>query len=166
MSFDELYREYYGAVRLFCRNRIGQNDHDADTIASDTFFILCLKWDRFTEYTKSDLVKWLFKTATFKTLEYFRHRKTIPAPFAEEVLGDETFHEEDIDRLEFRSYIQVIMRRLPPKDARLFYMYVADGMSFREMAKAMMLTEKAVRLRWYRVRDKIRTFIDEVLVYE
>jgi len=63
------------------------------------------------------------------------------------------------DRIEARDLCAVLLRRLSDTNRRLILMYYADHLTFKEIAKAMRISESCVCLRHAAVIQKLRRLV-------
>lgn len=80
---------------------------------------------------------------------------------------DDPHAAEPVDRSEeedqkFYDYMQEIEKRLLPVDRVIFHSIVVDGLTYQDTAQAMQMSVNAVKLRWLRMKVKIRPLINEL----
>ncbi len=165
--FDEIYRLYYHRIHAYCYSKTADRDA-AVSLANDTFLLLYQKWDSLDFTNMPDACSlWLFEVAKRKTLAFLRknprrfvienlemHQDTLPDPdTASEVQNTEEAYEQSLDR---------IRHRLKRKDAVLFDWLVMQKMSQSEAADQLGISVDALKMRWHRVKPKIRSIIADM----
>lgn len=168
MTFDEAYKKLFPSIVRYCYYRNGHDLFYAQEAASESFLTLFRKWKRMKSYDEKYLASWLFGTAENKMKEI--HRKNPPICDSFEKLKeyiDQLSSENEIayndETQRFNMYIQRIEKVLSRKDKQLFHYIVVDKLTYKETADKIHSTENAVKLRWLRLREKIKPFVKELI---
>ena len=168
MTFDEAYERFYASVQRYCYYRNGRNLYYAQEAASEAFLVLLQKWEKIRSHEEKYIASWLFGTAKNKMKEI--HRKSPQNVVSLDDLpgfADDPHAAEPVDRSEeedhkFYDYMQEIEKRLLPVDRVIFHSLVVDGLTYQDIAQAMQMSVNAVKLRWLRMKVKIRPIINEL----
>ena len=170
--FEEIYTKYSNVITGYCQHTASCSKHDAEDIASDAFVLLLEKWNSFTSHEEKVLVSWLYRTATNKIKEYWRKKKTnttVEPHTLDEILHnleDQEFScnlfDEDQDE-KYELYIKEIRNKVPSKNQILFDCIVIKQLSYEQTANVLGLSINAVKLRWYRLCDKLIPEVEKLL---
>ena len=170
--FEEIYTKYYNVITGYCQHTASCSKHDAEDIASDAFVLLLEKWNSFTSHEEKVLLSWLYRTATNKIKEYWRKKKnnTIVEPHTlDEILHNleeqEFSHNifgEDQDE-KYEQYIKKIRSKIPLKNQNLFDCIVIKQLTYEQTSNVLGISINAVKLRWYRLCDKLIPEVEELL---
>lgn len=161
MTFEEFYRRYYALMVRRCRWKTGESD--VEDIVSDAFVLLFQKWDTIDPHAPAVLLSWFYQTLDYKILE---HKRNLPkdCPLWEDAFPDDA--EEPAapqeEEEQYRSYLQQIVLRLTPAEAEVFRCLIEEELNYREAAECLGISEVALRVRWMRTRNRIRTFWPEI----
>lgn len=168
MTFDEAYLKLYPIVMRYCYYRNDKDLFYAQEVASESFLVLLQKWDQLKSYEEKYLQSWLFGTAENKLKEMYRKNLPKCEPYEnvneyliQQLCKDNSLYEETA---KYNMYIKEIEKSLAPKDKLLFHCIVSESMTYQKTAEKMKLSENAVKLRWIRLREKIRPLVDKLLI--
>ena len=164
MTFEEMYREYYHTIERFCNYQIGYDRFYSEEIASAVFDTLNQKWAELESHEPAVLLTWLYRTATFKIKEFYRHMppETIEYDEYAQSLIEKRKSESasSIDEaeefLKYEFYKTQIRQTLKVKERALFDCIVEEELTYKQAALKLKISENAVKMRWVRLRVKIR----------
>ncbi|HEX8464670.1 MAG TPA: sigma-70 family RNA polymerase sigma factor [Abditibacterium sp.] len=141
-EFDELFREYWGIVYLFCRRRSQNEDLAADTAQE----IFCRKWAAIHTYDpqRGHFKTWLLRNAFNECVSVARERNRKPetpldSDFIVPAQPDETRQND------WRLVLTQALRALPPDEADVLDFRFNHGFTLVETAALMHLTFSEVR---------------------
>ncbi len=147
--------------------RMLNNPQDAEDILQETFIKAYQNLPRFDG--RSKLSTWLYRIATNEALMLIRRRKpealSVDAPVSNgEGLAQEALEivdwshmpEESLLSDEVRRYLRQAIDRLPPTLKAVFLLREIEGLSTRETAEVLGLSEAAVKTRLSRARLALR----------
>jgi RNA polymerase sigma factor (sigma-70 family) len=144
--FRELFDAHFGAIAVYADRRCRPGD--ADDVAAETFAVA---WRRLDRVPADDALPWLYGVAR-KVLANQRrgHRRWLglltrlqSEPAAQLApRGDEP---EVVEAL----------RRLKPEDREVLLLAAWEGLSHREIASALGISENAVGIRVHRARKRL-----------
>lgn len=144
-AFDAIYRLYGGRLMAFCRQWVKSRE-DAEEIVEDTFVRL---W-RSREQIRQDqtLATLLFVTTRRLTINAFRHRALSPeyADYVEcmdSASVDDALHHIEYD--DFTRRLRSTLAELPKTQAEVVRLTRFEGLSNREAAAALGLSEQTVK---------------------
>ncbi|MBM3881663.1 MAG: sigma-70 family RNA polymerase sigma factor [Verrucomicrobia bacterium] len=150
--------------------RLLQNQHDAEDITQQTFLNALEHLNRFRE--ESSFATWVSRIATYGALKVIRKRRglewvsleaaTEPAddrhamPHPEFIADWRQSPEELVNRNETRRLIEAALGQLEEKSRLVFLLRDVEGLSVRETAQALGISEVNVKVRLLRARLQLR----------
>ena len=156
----EIARIYYNDLNNYISKRI-KNKYDAEDIAQDVFLLF---QERYTDLDDDNIRAWLYKVADNKIKEKYReiakqeklHLLSLFPGYeksADVVYEMEEDYKITDDELEEKK--KTVMESLTEKELKLFEMVYNKHMEYKELAKALEITENNARVRVCRLRAKI-----------
>lgn len=174
-AFEELARRHEGAVYALAR-RILRHEQDAEDVTQQTFLSVLEHLDGFRE--EASFRTWLLRIATHAALKVLRKRRGLPTVSLDEILapdpdGQSLPHPEYIAdwretpeqlawRQETRQLIEEALDELDDKHRLVFLLRDVQGLSVRETAEVLGLSEVNVKVRLLRARLKLRERLTRV----
>jgi RNA polymerase sigma factor (sigma-70 family) len=145
-AFSILYDRYFARLFLIIRVHVGQQEL-AEDIVTNAFIKL---YDRRANIRDLDHVyRFLFVVARNESISHFRSNRRWPlARVDEEQLVDTEYHDPRERELESERWlvkIQQLVDLLPPARRKIFRLHFFDGLTVREIANQLKLTETTVR---------------------
>jgi RNA polymerase sigma-70 factor (ECF subfamily) len=175
-AFEELVSRHERQVYTVAL-RIVQNAHDAEDVAQTAFLSALEHLPGFRE--EASFATWLYRIVTHAALKIIRKRKgldtvsleaateaqddrdTIPHP---EFIADwRQSPEELVQRNETRQLLDDALAQLDEKHRLVFVLRDVEGLSVRETADALGLSEANVKVRLLRARLQLRERLTQVL---
>ena len=168
MDFEAVYKKYYNMICKYCYFKTGQNQFYAEEITSSVFLLMLEKWDQVKLRSEDDIRIWLYATARNKVFTFYREQKEQERieEYDEKRLShqiDGSMFDWNSEVRKYENYIQLIQAKLKPKDRELFNYVVVQKRTFKELAEIMHSNEKAVRMKWYRLQNKLRPLVTKIL---
>ena len=171
--YKSIHQKYYHTIKRYFESRYGFNHHDADELTGDTLITLDQKWDEVKEYGEEQILDWLYKTARYKALEFYRRKKKVPMTVSleENLVGDlDSVSFDDLLSVDqastdhqYQSYILNIKQILTEKERRTFECIVEKGYSVSQTAKELHTKEGTIKVRYFRLRKKIKQQLHMIL---
>jgi RNA polymerase sigma-70 factor (ECF subfamily) len=144
-AFDRVYKQYFPYVAALAR-RLTNNSIYAEDIAQDSFVRLHEQTGRFGNLEK--IRHYLHNTTLNNCSDYIRHQRIVSAKSEEIAHHYLAGREEPAEASDtMASYISILyheMEKLPKKSRRISFLLYKEGLSNREIAKRMNLSEKTV----------------------
>lgn len=149
--------------------RILRKDHDAEDVTQQTFLSLIEHIEQFRE--ESSVKTWVLRIASNHALKILRKRRTVGMVSMSSLAQGDSYedvpHPEFIapwslppdvlaDQAEVRSEIDRALEQLDEKYRLVFILRDIEGLSVRETAEALELTESNVKVRLLRARLALR----------
>lgn len=164
ISFEratEIANLYYNDIYHLCLSRLKKEENAAD-VTQEVFLFFQEKYDGLDDnYIKA----WLYKVADNKIKEQFRaiakrEKELIyGAVFGSQTSTDILYEMEEDNKVspeELEEKKKSILSSLSETELELFEMVYTKHMEYKELAKALDISEHAVRARVYRLRLKIK----------
>lgn len=167
-AFQELTTRFQSRVFRVAIRIVGQQQ-DAEDVTQQTFLSLIEHVDSFRG--ESSVATWILRIATNHALKVLRKRRGLPTVAWEESADEENYstlpHPEFIARwsatpetlvqqAEVREQIESALTTLDEKYRVVFVLRDIEGLSVRETAESLELTEAAVKVRLLRARLMMR----------
>lgn len=157
--------------------RILQNPHDAEDITQQAFLSALEHLASFRE--EASFATWLNRIATFAALKVIRKRRGLDTvsleenteprddydkiPHPEFIADWKESPEQLVERNETRRLLDEALAQLDEKHRLVFLLRDVEGLSVRETAEALSLSEANVKVRLLRARLQLREHLTQVL---
>jgi len=175
-AFETLTSRYERQVYTLAF-RIVRQEQDAEDVTQQTFLSVLEHLAGFRE--EASFATWLFRIATHAALKIIRKRKGLDTVSLEEATeprddGDTIPHpeyiadwrqspEELVRRNETRRLLEEALDELDEKHRLVFLLRDVEGLSVKETAEALGLSEANVKVRLLRARLQLREHLTRVL---
>ncbi len=175
-AFEALVGRYQGRVFALARRVLGQT-HDAEDATQQTFLSLVEHLDQFRE--ESSVATWILRIATNHALKILRKRRGLPTVPLDAVGESEDGYaalphpdfiaqlrdnpENLAQRAEVRRLLDEALSELDDKYRLVFILRDVEGMSVKETAEALGLTEANTKVRLLRARLQLRERLTRAL---
>ncbi len=175
-AFEDLVHQHAGLVYSLAR-RILQNDQDAEDVTQQTFLSALEHLAGFR--AEASFKTWLLRIATHAALKVIRTRKGWPTVSLEaateesestqsiphpEFIADWRQSTEELVHLgETRRLLDEALAQLDDKHRLVFLLRDVEGLSVRETAHALALSESNVKVRLLRARLQLREHLTRTL---
>ncbi len=156
--------------------RMLRQEHDAEDVTQQTFLSVLENLESFRG--EASFSTWVLRIAAHAALKIIRKRKGLPTVYLEETTEPDGYdsvpHPEYIadwsrspDQLaaqnEVRRLLDEALTRLDEKHRLIFLLRDVEGLSVRETAEALELSEANVKVRLLRARLQLREELTRVL---
>ncbi len=160
MAFNALYQTYHIPLCTYLARMVG-NDEEGCDLAQETF----LKAWQALPQARGELRfnAWLYRIATNTAIDYLRRRKLhrfFWKDQGEEDVASIAGPEEQIAETE---HIKLTLARLSPKYRACLLLQIEAGLSQREIAELLNITEKSVSVYVRRACDQFRLVYQNLL---
>jgi RNA polymerase sigma-70 factor (ECF subfamily) len=173
-AFEALVGRYQGRLYGLAWRIVGQRQ-DAEDVVQQTFLSVLEHLDSFRE--ESSFATWLLRIATNLALKVLRKRRglpTVPLQSADPESYARLPHPEFIaqwrdgpealaQRAEVRHLLEQALAELDDKYRLVFVLRDLEGLSVRDTASALGLTEATVKVRLLRARLQLRERLTRAL---
>lgn len=155
-AFGELVRFYYDRLYRWLTH-LTRDPHSAEDIVQDTFLKAFAALGSFRPGT--NFRAWLFRIGHNNFVNHHRGGRQIKLPLSAEIpeerLGPEN---EVLDRESVRLVIEAI-HKLPSQFRAALLLRAEEGLSFKEIAEVLDLTEETARWRVFKARQKLMSVL-------
>jgi len=162
----EMYETYAGRVLAVCRRYIRESDRARD-IVHDTFLKAWDSLGSFHPRRAGSLGAWLSQIAAHLAVDELRRRKLLiqeDASFTGSVssfaglTGESPVDESRLRQVPVEELIELIAA-LPEGYRAVFNLFCLDGLSHREIARLLGITEKTSQTQYLKARHKLAAMI-------
>ncbi len=142
--------------------KVMKSDVLAEDIAHNVFLKLYDNLDRIHHTERVEV--WIFTTARNEIFSHFRKNKNRinePIEFHEEKFSTNNLY-SDFEQKELIDFIEEELKAMDESQSEVYYLKEYSGLSYKEIAQIMNITEDLVRSRIFKVRQKLRTAITKL----
>lgn len=131
----------------------------AEDIMQNVFLKL---YDNIARIRHAELVEiWIFRTARNEAFTYFRNTKNKIeediTPFESKLPSSDFLY--DFEQKELIQIIEEELKHMDTSQSEVYYLKEYSGLSYKEIAGIMEITEDLVRSRIFKVRQKLKVAI-------
>jgi RNA polymerase sigma-70 factor (ECF subfamily) len=144
-AFAELYNRHKGPLYLHAY-RMLQDDEEAKDVIQEMFSVIWSKREHLNITTTFE--NYLYGTVKNRILNFIAHQKVIDKysryleHFVDEGIAG---HDEQMEHRELLAIIQQEIDRLPPKMKKVFELSRYDGLSHKQIAGQLNISDKTVK---------------------
>jgi len=168
-AYETLIEQYADMVYRVAY-RILQNEHDAEDALQETFLTVYRRIENFRGDAKFS--SWLYRIATNAALDIIRTKQRKQGEqMSIDVMDDEEnslliddislLPEQVLLRDETATELQQGLATLSPKLRTAFVLFELEGLSMRETAQTLEISESAAKLRVHRARIELQKWLIE-----
>lgn len=150
------YAQYLFAV---CRRYVGDPDSAADVL-QDSFVKIFSLLDKFEWRGEGSLKSWMRRIVVNEALMYLRNRRRSAGLVADEAVPDVPDEDPDVDNVPM-PVLQQMIAGLPDGYRTVFNLYVFEGMSHRQIAGALGISENTSYSQFSRAKSLLAAKIKE-----
>jgi len=167
-EFARLIEAYSGQIYRLALKMV-QNPQDAEDILQETFIKAYKALPKFEG--RSSLSTWLYRIATNEALMFLRKKHPVQVSVDEPLKNDEgderprqivdwcCLPEEELMSTEARANLDRSIQELPDSLRAVFLLRDIEGLSTRETAEVLDISESAVKTRLSRARFRLRELL-------
>lgn len=176
--YDVVYLQYIDPMILYMSNILRVPVEDAKDMASEVLFLVLQHWDELQTYDSVSLCSWTNTAMRNKYYEYQRACARFCGQYSldenrvgmfegdtfvifKDFVIESMYPTDDQDQL-FNTYIEKIKQRLNYKECRLLDVMIAEKLDYRKMSIILNQSEECLRTRVYRLRVKIKGFLEKI----
>ncbi len=176
VAFSQLFENYSDKVYRLAVGLL-ENEEAAEGVVQDTFIRLFERLDQFEG--RSKLGTWLYRVAYNLCHDRLRKRRPISS-LAMEIDDDETLPvptifvdwsqvpERYLTEVEITAELDKAIATLPPKLKAVFMLREIEGLTTRECAEVLEISESATKVRLHRarlmLREELAAYFSEIAV--
>lgn len=140
-QFETLFQLYWKRMFLFTVKTVA-DEEDAKEIVQEVFKSL---WERSNILELADAERYLLRSVKLKSLEYLRNKGT-KTRHHKMILDNKTSYYEDnnFQYKELKNQLNTVVESLPNQCKNVFKMSREEGLTNKEIANNLLITERAV----------------------
>lgn len=155
ITFKSLYKQHFSTVCKYAKHKLKNHDDNVEDIANEAFLILWKRWDKFEPKTYPTLMSFLFTVATYTTYNNNRKAQKLPTVPFDDAIGHEE-KENEIAKFTFKEHLNHIKAELSEEEYCLFEQKILYCEENSKIAELLGISENTLKVRWHRLRIKIR----------
>ncbi len=169
-AFTQLVKADSGKIYRLALKMLA-NEQDAEDVLQETFIKAYKNIETFEG--RSKISTWLYRIAVNEALMLIRKRKPAQVDLDAEIITESgefvprqivdwcCLPEEEFVRSETRQVINLGIKSLSDANRAAFLLRDVEGLSTREAAKVLQISESALKVRLMRARLELREFLTE-----
>ncbi|MGJ1496144.1 RNA polymerase sigma-70 factor [Sphingobacterium spiritivorum] len=159
-SFEQLYLDHWEKLFFFCVKTI-QDEEIAKEIVQEVFKSV---WERKDKLELKEVERYLIRSVKLKTFEYIRNKVT-RQQHHEVILNayKEEYHENSVEVQELSSKINNLIGSLPNQCKNVFKMSRHEGLTNKEIASRLYISERAVEYHISRALSTLKTHLSDYI---
>lgn len=139
--------------------RIGRSATDAEDLVQET--LIAIHTRRHTYDRSRPVTPWVFAIARYRLIDYLRRSKSSAADLPIEEEAEEVVAEDDQAAVDSRLDLQKLMADLAPKTRQAIQYVKLDGLSVREAAGRLGVSESAIKVSVHRGLKAMSSFLQQ-----
>lgn len=136
------------------------NKEDAEDVVQDTLFNIWKKKDRWDEI--DNLEAYCYRSTRNIALDKIALKSNQQEVLTQEYDLPESDKnaQEQLENEEEQLFWESFIRKLPEKQQTVFHLREIEGLSYKEIADIMEISEEQVKINLFRARQKIKSFFE------
>lgn len=157
-SFEELFSTFWKRMYAFAL-KMTEDEQDAKEIVQEVFKSL---WERRSELSIKDAERYLLRSVKLKSLEYLRNKAT-RQKHHELILNQSRIDYEDqhLQEKELKERLDTVVDSLPKQCKNVFKMSREEGLTNKEIAHVLLISERAVEYHISKALSVLRVALTE-----
>lgn len=157
-AFRALFSKYTPVIHPFVLSIVRQ-DAVAREIVQEVFLRIWLKRETLTAIEKPS--SWIYRVASNLALNQLKRSQT-EARILQEIVTDKQQHvTAELDGRELKALIDKAIQTLPPQRRKVFSLIREEGLSRREAAEKLNLSENTIKSQLAEALKTIQSFIEQ-----
>lgn len=158
-NFEQIYLRHWEDMFAFCLSNIQDEEHSKE-IVQDVFKSV---WERREELRLKDVERYLIRSVKLKTFEYIRNKVSRQqhlnniSNITESQYSDNTLIAEEL-----ANKISKLVNTLPNQCRKVFQMSREQGLTNKQIAQELVISERAVE---YHISRALKTLKTELIEY-
>lgn len=157
-SFEELFNTFWKRMFAFAV-KMTEDDEDAKEIVQEVFKSL---WERRIDLSIKDAERYLLRSVKLKSLEYIRNKAT-RQKHHDLILKNSKIDYEDhhLQEKELKDKLDTVVDSLPKQCKNVFKMSREEGLTNKEIAQVLFISERAVEYHISRALSTLRIALEQ-----
>ena len=164
-AFEKVYRDYFASIYNYIFFRVG-NHTDAEDLTADVFLRAYEYMDSF-DNNKGVMRAWLGGIARNRVNTHLRKKMvrphTVELSVLTEPLRADVSIEEEYQQKETTDALLSQIRKLPKQQQEFLTLKYFLGITNRDIAKALDMSESNVGVTLYRINEKLRKELSDIV---
>lgn len=161
-TVETIYCQYYKMVFRFCMWLTNGNQHDAEDITSEVFHVFFSEQEILNFDAEPAIITWLYRTAKNKWMNMTKRAKRKSIEIDETDIFSRQFDGDAEEEL-YQTYISKIEKVLSGTELELFREIVEYNQTYKAISERMGVSELTLRVRWHRLKNRIRPYVDKII---
>lgn len=157
-SFGRLYEKYFQKIYRYCKINL-KNEELAKDITQESFVKAYKKLKDFKTDGQWSFQSFLFTIARNLIIDHARRKKEVNIDEFESIATAEDLYDH-VEKGENVAQIQSVLEKLADVERQIIILRYFEEMSFSEVAKILHTNEGAIRVRTFRIMQKIKDIFD------
>lgn len=159
-SFEQIYLQHWEGMFAYCLKNI-QDEDLAKEIVQEVFKSL---WERREKLEINEVDRYLIRSVKLKTFEYIRNRQTRQQHHEKISIQTQTHYSEDhLVTDELSIQITKLINNLPKQCKNVFNMSRNQGLTNKEIARQLYISERAVEYHISKALHTLRIELDKYI---
>lgn len=158
ISFQELYENTYRRL-IFVAQGIIHNWTDAEDIVHDVYTKVARDYPKYRNKSSSDMLSLcivMTRNGCINTIRERERHKETPIAIREDLLGAEKDPLDGVLRKEDEAMLERALMKLDTEDKNILVLRYFHDMSYKDIGDLLDMRTKAVDMRLYRIKKKLR----------
>lgn len=164
-AMKRLYETYVGFLRGVCRRYLPHDDDAVKDVLQESFIKIFTSLDRFHYRGPGSLRAWMKQICVYEALNHLR-REAKYLPMEEETVTEVEASPDDpspdVDQVPL-EVLQSLIEQLPDGYRRVFVLYALDGLSHKEVARQLGISEGTSASQYARAKKRLGEMINRYL---
>ena len=160
-AFKSLFDTYYGPLFGFFRRR-GMEHALAEDMAQDVFVNV---WNRREHLDPNQSMRGYLFTSAYNSIKMHLRKKSVRDAHAQTLMNQEEQTTGIVEEFDVAEKIKGAIDNLPEAQQAVFVMHRYDGLSYKEIAQALELSQKTIESRMSKALKSLRLALKHLLTW-
>ena len=157
-AYGEIYKKYFQKIYRYCKINL-KNEESAKDICQESFVKAWKKIKDFNTDGQWSIQAFLFTIARNLIIDHARKKKEYNLEEFEELSTKEDLY-EDLDRKQDIQKVRIALSKLEDTEKQIVILRYFEEMSSQEVAQILGVTDGAIRVRIFRVMQKLKEILE------
>jgi len=160
ITFNEVDSKYYDQITTIVKENINSDKVNIEDVINDVLVHINNILPNYNPYKCNAFINYLTVVVKRKTIDLTRSIKK-----RVELVSIDECDPNDLEYVESNNYgidhyVSLIKDNLNDSEYNIFNAYYLESLSYKELATKFQITEGATKIKLFRVRKKIKTFLN------